>query len=80
MSKNIEEALQEIVEKNYSKKIPETWNIQYSGNTKLNFKDTDSIQNRIENILTHKNEVDIYGLNFKVKGKEYSINDSGVDL
>lgn len=75
MSKNIEEALQEIVEKKYSKKIPENWNIQYSGSTKLEFKESDSIGNRVKNILSHKEEVDVYGLNFKVNGKEVVLHD-----
>jgi len=77
MSRNIEEALKEIVENKYSKKIPENWNLQYSGNTKLEFSKSDSVKTRVENILSHKEEVDIYGLNFKVSGKEVTIDDSG---
>lgn len=75
MSKNIEEALQEIVEKNYSKRVPENWNIQYSGNTKLEFQENDSVKNRVENILSHKDDINIYGLNFKVNGKEVTVSD-----
>lgn len=79
MSRNIEEALQEIVEENYSRKVPERWNIQYSGNTKLEFKENDSVKSRVENILSHKDDVNIYGLNFKVNGKEVTIDDSGIE-
>lgn len=75
MSRNIEEALQEIVEENYSRKVPERWNIQYSGNTKLEFKENDSVKSRVENILSHKDEVNVYGLNFEVNGKEVTVSD-----
>lgn len=78
MSRNIEDALKEIIEENYSKKVPENWNIQYSGNTQLQFSNSDSVKSRVENILSHKNDVDIYGLNFKVNGKEVTVDDSGV--
>lgn len=76
MNDCIVEALQEIVEKNYSRKIPENWNIQYSGNTKLNFKESDSVKSRVENILSHKDEVNLYGLNFTVDNQEHTIDES----
>lgn len=76
MNDCIVEALQEIVEKNYLRKIPENWNIQYSGNTKLNFKESDSVKSRVENILSHKDEVNLYGLNFTVDNQEHTIDES----
>lgn len=76
MTDCIIEELEKITKSDYSNKTPDFWNIQYSGKTKLNFEDNDSVKSRIENILSHKDEVNLYGLNFKVENEEVTIDES----
>lgn len=80
MSKHIEQALEQVKEMGYSKQVPDSWKLQYSGETKLEFQKNQSLESRVNSILEAKDNVNIFGLNFKVNGQEHWIDDSEVNL
>ena len=75
MSSDMEKELSKLTTSNDT---PESFKVQYSGEIQLDFSNTKTLGSKVEKILSAKDEIDVYGINWVVQGKEHSIDDSGI--
>ena len=76
MTTGMKQLLCDIINSPEGQKVPQDWRVQYSGQ-KLYFNEDESLASRCSTILTSNHFIDLYGINYKLDGVEYSLDDTG---